>query len=92
MHDAIIISDLHLGSDVCQAKSLNHFLDNLKNTNKLILNGDVFDSWDFRRLKSSHFKILSKIRHLSQSMEVIWIHGNHDGPCEIVSHLLGSVV
>lgn len=92
MHDAIVISDIHLGSDVCQSKALNHFLDNLHDTKKLILNGDVFDSWDFRRLKSSHFKILSKIRNLSQDIEVIWIHGNHDGPCEIISHLLGSTV
>ena len=92
MEDAIIISDIHLGSDNCQAKDLNHFLDNLPETKRLILNGDVFDSWDFRRLKSSHFKILAKLRHLSTLFEVIWIHGNHDGPSEIVSHLLGSNV
>jgi len=88
MVDAIIISDLHLGSDVCQSKYLNHFLDNIE-SKKLILNGDVFDSWDFRKLKSSHFKILSKIRTLSEKIEIIWINGNHDGPSDIISHLLG---
>lgn len=92
MQDAVIISDIHLGSEVCQSKMLNHFLENLPTTRRLILNGDVFDSWDFRRLKSGHFKVLSKIRSLSNDVEVIWIHGNHDGPCEIVSHLLGTVV
>ncbi len=91
MLDAIIISDTHLGSDNCQSKYLNHFLDTIK-SKRLILNGDVFDSWDFRRLKSSHFKILSKLRTLSDSMEVVWINGNHDGPSEIVSHLLGCNV
>lgn len=92
MHDAVIISDIHLGSDVCQSKQLNHFLESLPPTRRLVLNGDVFDSWDFRRLKSGHFKVLSKIRSLSSSIEVVWIHGNHDGPCEIVSHLLGTTV
>ena len=88
MLDAVIISDIHLGSEVCQSKYLNHFLDFIK-TKKLILNGDVFDSWDFRKLKSSHFKILSKLRTLSENIEIIWINGNHDGPSDIVSHLIG---
>ena len=91
--DAVVISDVHLGSDNCQAKYLVHFLESLRNrdlsTRRLILNGDVFDSIDFRRLKKHHWKILSAIRKVANSMEVIWINGNHDGPAEIVSHLLG---
>lgn len=99
--DAIILSDLHLGSDNCQAKSLITLLERLLagaqgdedpaaiRARKLIINGDVFDSIDFRRLKKNHWKVLSEIRHLSDKMEVIWIAGNHDGPAEIISHLLG---
>jgi len=49
----------------------------------------VFDSIDFRRLKKSHWKVLSQIRHLSDKIQVIWIAGNHDGSAEIISHLLG---
>lgn len=92
MHDAIIISDIHLGSEACQAKTLHPFLDTLaagKLTRQLVLNGDVFDSWDFRRLKGSHWKVLSALRGLSDIVPVTWINGNHDGPAEIVSHLLG---
>jgi UDP-2,3-diacylglucosamine pyrophosphatase LpxH len=91
--DALVISDLHLGSDNCQAKAaaafLQEVLDGLHPTRRLIINGDVFDSIDFRRLKKSHWKVLSQIRHLSDKIEVIWIAGNHDGSAEIVSHLLG---
>lgn len=93
MHDAIVISDLHLGSENCQASSLIAFLSEIRTderpTKRLILNGDLFDSFDFRRLKKKHWKVLSLLRKLSDHVEVIWINGNHDGPAEIVSHLLG---
>ena len=94
--DAVIISDLHLGSQNCQAKMLNQFLESLlertDTVSKLIIAGDVFDSIDFRRLKKTHWKVLSNIRHLSDKMEVIWLAGNHDGSADIVSHLLGVTV
>ncbi len=94
--DAVIISDIHLGSTNCQASALGELLqqilDGKLHTRRLIFNGDVFDSIDFRRLKKHHWKVLSLIRHLSDKMEVVWIAGNHDGPAEIVSNLLGVSV
>jgi UDP-2,3-diacylglucosamine pyrophosphatase LpxH len=96
MLDAVVLSDIHLGSDNCQARSLCHFLESLqadpRATRRLILNGDVFDSIDFRRLKKSHWRVLSLLRKLSNDMEIIWICGNHDGSAEIISHLLGVTV
>jgi len=93
MRDAVIISDIHLGADVCQAKRLIHFLEAVLDgeilTRSLILNGDVFDSIDFRRLKKNHWKVLSLIRKLSDKIDIVWLNGNHDGPSEIVSHLIG---
>jgi metallophosphoesterase superfamily enzyme len=94
--DALIISDLHLGSDNCQAKSLAAFLkailDGALPARQLIINGDVFDSIDFRRLKKTHWKVLSQIRHLSDKIDIVWICGNHDGSADIISHLLGVQV
>ena len=91
--DALVISDLHLGSENCQAKALVELLERVRDgvidTRRLVINGDVFDSIDFRRLRKAHWKVLSRIRNLSDKMEVVWIAGNHDGPAEIVSHLLG---
>src|SRR5947209_16201458 len=96
MHDAVIISDVHLGSENCQARQLSRFLDGVLDgelpTHRLILNGDVFDSIDFRRLKKHHWRVLSLLRKLSDRVEVLWINGNHDGPAEVVSHLLGVEV
>lgn len=94
--DALLISDIHLGSENCQAKPLALLLERLLHgeilAHRLIINGDMFDSIDFRRLKKTHWKILSLIRHLSDKMQVVWIAGNHDGAAEIVSHLLGVEV
>lgn len=93
LNDAIIISDLHLGSSLCQDKLIIEFLEKLGGpelrTRQLILNGDVFDSIDFRRLKKRHWKILSLIRKLSDRIRITWVCGNHDGPADPISHLLG---
>ncbi len=93
VYDAVVISDIHLGSENCQAKQLVHFLEAVRRgplaTRRLIINGDVFDSIDFRRLKKNHWNVLSELRKISDDVEVTWINGNHDGPAEIVSHLLG---
>ena len=95
MFDAVVISDVHLGSDNCQAKYLVHFLSEVRRgtmkAKQLILNGDMFDSIDFRRLKKLPAGVIlsGAARQLSDEMEVVWINGNHDGPAEIVSHLLG---
>lgn len=96
MYDAIVMSDIHLGLDVCRAKEVTAFLELIHSgeiqTDRLILNGDVFDSHDFRRLRKSHWKVLSEMRKLSDEMEIVWISGNHDGPADIISHLLGVSV
>jgi UDP-2,3-diacylglucosamine pyrophosphatase LpxH len=96
MPEAIVLSDIHLGSENCQAKRLAEFLERLVEgqlvTDRLILNGDVFDSIDFRRLNKNHWRVLSQLRKLSDRLEIIWLAGNHDGSAEIVSHLLGVTV
>lgn len=96
MLDAVILSDLHLGSANCQARSVAALLGQIARgtlaTDRLILNGDVFDSIDFRRLQGSHWKVLSLLRTLSEQIEIVWLAGNHDGSAEVVSHLLGVQV
>jgi UDP-2,3-diacylglucosamine pyrophosphatase LpxH len=96
MLDAVILSDVHLGSANCQARALAELLDRIATgelpTSRLILNGDVFDSIDFRRLNKTHWRVLSLIRKLSDQIEIVWLAGNHDGSAEIISHLLGVTV
>lgn len=89
----MVISDIHLGSQVCRARQLGELLKSVEmgelHTKRLIINGDLFDDWDFRKLKKSHWKVLSHIRKVAGIAEVVWIRGNHDGPAEIISHLIG---
>lgn len=93
--DTIIVSDIHLGAEVSRAKPLVQLL-RTHHYRRLLLNGDVFDGLNFKRLSSDDWKFLSFIRKLSNpktNIEVVWIVGNHDGGvADILSHLLGVPV
>ena len=89
MLDAVVISDLHLGSGVCQAEKLEGFLEALPSTRRLILNGDVLDS-SHGRLKKHHWKVLGILRKLSDTVQLIWVKGNHDWNADYVADLIGA--
>lgn len=93
--DTIIVSDIHLGSDVSRSKRLLALLRSY-HYGRLILNGDVFDDLNFKRLTKDDWKVLSYLRKMSnprRGIEVVWVIGNHDGGvAEILSHLLGVPV
>jgi UDP-2,3-diacylglucosamine pyrophosphatase LpxH len=90
--DCLVISDLHLGSDVCQAKLLEEFLLwAVEHCDQLVINGDIFDDLNFKRLTKRHFACLKIIRRNSDrdDFHLVWVRGNHDGPADIVSHIVG---
>lgn len=89
MFDAILISDLHLGSEACQVKTLQDFIDNLPATERLILLGDVLENTEYR-LTKQHWRVLSQFRKLADQLELIWVRGNHDCDAECVAHLIGA--
>jgi UDP-2,3-diacylglucosamine pyrophosphatase LpxH len=93
MLDAVILSDIHLGSNNCQdervCRLLEQILDGELPTPRLILNGDVLDSTDLRRLGKNHRKVLSLIRELSDRVEIIWLCGNHDCSAGLIAGSLG---
>lgn len=92
--DTIIISDLHLGSEVARSRELADWL-RAAQPRRLILNGDVFDDLNFKRLSKHDWKLLSLIRKMShpkRGCEIVWVAGNHDGVAEMLSHLLGVEV
>ena len=91
-YDCIVISDLHLGSDVCQAKLLEEFLIwAVQHCHELVINGDIFDDLNFKRLTKRHFACLKVIRRNSDrdDFRLVWVRGNHDGPADIISHIVG---
>jgi UDP-2,3-diacylglucosamine pyrophosphatase LpxH len=95
MLDTLLISDVHLGSEVSRAQDA---LDLLRSVSfrRLILLGDIFSDLNFRRLTGEHWRFLSYIRKLSnpkRKIEVVWVEGNHDkGLSKVMSHLVGLPV
>jgi len=90
--NTIIISDLHLGSEVSRSSEALRMLKSAS-FNRLILLGDIFSDLNFRRLKKEHWQFLGYIRKLSnpkRQIEVVWVEGNHDhGLSDVMSHLVG---
>ncbi|MBX7043363.1 MAG: UDP-2,3-diacylglucosamine diphosphatase [Ignavibacteria bacterium] len=93
--ETIIVSDIHLGSEVARPKAVRKVLES-HDFNRLILLGDIFDDLNFNRLKKDHWNLLSYIRKLSnpdRNKEVVWVEGNHDeGLSEIMSLMMGVKV
>jgi UDP-2,3-diacylglucosamine pyrophosphatase LpxH len=95
VYDTLILSDLHLGSEVSRAQEATSVL---KQTlfRRLILLGDIFADLNFGRLKKEHWQFLGTLRKLSnpkRQVEVIWVEGNHDhGLTDVMSHLVGVKV
>jgi len=95
VYDTLILSDLHLGSEVCRAHDATRMLKE-NSFRRLILLGDIFSDLNFGRLKKEHWQFLGYIRKLSnpkRKVEVIWVEGNHDhGLTNVMSHLVGVKV
>ncbi|WP_435015303.1 UDP-2,3-diacylglucosamine diphosphatase [Tundrisphaera sp. TA3] len=91
-YDCLIISDIHLGSEMVQGRLLECFLNwAVANSRELVINGDIFDDLNFKRLKKRHFACLKIIRKNSDrpDFRLTWIRGNHDGPADIIGHIVG---
>ena len=78
----VIISDVHLGTDDCKIREVNHFLRHVRCA-KLILNGDIIDGWQLRRSgqwTKAHTRfiriVLKKLE--KRDTEVVYLRGNHD--------------
>lgn len=78
--EIVVISDVHLGTYGCHAGELLSYLNSI-NPEKLILNGDIIDIWQFRKryFPKKHLQVIKKIIDLStKGTQVYYITGNHD--------------
>lgn len=95
VYDTLILSDLHLGSEISRAEQATRMLRENR-FRRLILLGDIFSDLNFGRLTKPHWKFLGYIRKLSnpkRGIEVVWVEGNHDcGLSNVMSHLVGVKV
>lgn len=81
-YKTVVLSDIHLGTENCQASKVNHFLKHVA-AERIILNGDIIDGWSLKRQgvwKKEHTRFLRIIlkRVEKQGIEVIYLRGNHD--------------
>jgi UDP-2,3-diacylglucosamine pyrophosphatase LpxH len=75
--NAIIISDLHIGSRYFQFGVFERFLEELPADHELIMNGDIIDS-PYVKMEKSDQRILDMIEDISCRQKVVWVRGNHD--------------
>ena len=78
--ELVVISDIHLVTHGCHAEELLQYLSSIA-PQKIILNGDIIDIWQFRKsyFPESHLRVLKYILDLAYNgCEVTYITGNHD--------------
>ena len=78
--DAVVISDVHLGSYVSRANELNEYLKSIE-TPLLIINGDFLDMWQLKMkfLPPAHIQVIRRVlKMLKDGTQVIYLTGNHD--------------
>jgi UDP-2,3-diacylglucosamine pyrophosphatase LpxH len=75
--NAIVVSDLHIGSRFFLHHDFENFLSNIPEDCELILNGDIIDDPN-KNLQPSQQRVLHLIEQISRRQKVIWVRGNHD--------------
>jgi UDP-2,3-diacylglucosamine pyrophosphatase LpxH len=78
---SVFISDVHLGTQACQADMLLKYLKTFE-CEKLYLVGDIIDGWEMHKKMywpQSHNDVIQKIlRKGRKGTEIYYIPGNHD--------------
>ncbi len=79
--DICVISDLHLGTHGCRAIELLEYLHSIEPA-RLILNGDIFDAWQFKKkfFPATHWEVIERILEMANTGTIVYyLTGNHDG-------------
>ena len=78
--DLVVLSDIHLGTYGCHAKEVLNYLNSIK-PKQLVLNGDIFDIWQFRKryFPKAHILVIKKLfSFAAKGTKIYYITGNHD--------------
>jgi UDP-2,3-diacylglucosamine pyrophosphatase LpxH len=75
--NAIIVSDLHIGSPYFQSGVFQRFMEEFPADHELILNGDIVDS-PYVKMEKPDQRALDIIEDISRRQPVVWVRGNHD--------------
>lgn len=78
--DIVVISDVHLGTYGCHARELYNYLKSIE-PRTLVLNGDIFDMWQFKKsyFPKEHMEIVRRLLKMAvNGTKVYYLTGNHD--------------
>jgi len=75
--NAIIVSDLHIGSRYFLHRNFEQFLNNIPEDVEFILNGDIIDI-PYENMEPADRQILDRFGEMSLQRKVVWVRGNHD--------------
>lgn len=78
--DIVVISDIHLGTYGCHARELNQYLKSIQ-PRTLVLNGDIFDMWNFRKryFPTEHMEVVRRLLKMAvNGTKIYYLTGNHD--------------
>ena len=75
--NAVIVSDLHIGSPYFLHKDFQRFLMNIPEDHEFIMNGDIMED-PYGKLRLQHQRTLELIEQISNRNRVVWVRGNHD--------------
>jgi UDP-2,3-diacylglucosamine pyrophosphatase LpxH len=75
--EAIVVSDLHIGSRYFLRQNFAQFLNNIPEDVDFILNGDIINN-PYGKMDSADRQILERFGDMSLRQKVIWVRGNHD--------------
>ena len=79
--DICVVSDFHLGTYGCRSAELLDYLHSIE-PSRLILNGDIFDAWQFKKkyFPATHWEIIERILEMANTGTLVYyLTGNHDG-------------
>jgi UDP-2,3-diacylglucosamine pyrophosphatase LpxH len=79
----VVVSDVHLGSEMCDKAAFNKFLTSLledEELTDLVLMGDIVDMWrrDASGVFLENMDTVGILKDLKERIEVHWLAGNHD--------------
>lgn len=78
--DIVVISDVHLGTYGCHAQELLNYLKSIE-PRTLVLNGDIFDMWYFKKsyFPKEHMEVVRRLLKMAvNGTKVYYLTGNHD--------------
>jgi UDP-2,3-diacylglucosamine pyrophosphatase LpxH len=78
--DIVVISDIHLGTYGCHARELHYYLKSIE-PKTLVLNGDIFDMWNFKKryFPKEHMEVVRRLLKMAvNGTKVYYLTGNHD--------------